>query len=121
MFFHTIELGWIQALQDLLRGPILDPIFMTWNYVDTLYFTLALTVTTWLFVDRRVGIRLFYLFVLSSILNTVLKRYLQLPRPCQIDPLVGLLSFSTPGFPSGASQTAAIVAGVIWIESKKNL
>jgi hypothetical protein len=80
---------------------------------------MTLITFTLFFIDKRVGVRLFYLFALSSILNCALKNYFQLPRPCQIDPLVGLLSYHTQGFPSGAAQTAAIVAGVIWMETKK--
>ena len=116
---HEIELVWIQALQKIFRGSFFDSFFLLWNYVDSLPFSIALIVFFWFFVDRRVGIRLFYLFVLSSILNHILKNYFQSPRPCQIDPSIGSLTFSSWGFPSGAAQTAAIVAGVVWIEFKE--
>lgn len=121
MTFHEIELQWIQALQKVLRNPILDSFFLGWNYVDSLFFSMILITMFWFYIDRRIGIRLLYIFVLSSIVNGVLKECFQLPRPCQIDPLVGLLAFRSPGFPSGAAQTAAIVAGVVWIESNRKL
>lgn len=94
---------------------------MSWGFFDTIYFTMTLTVIMWYFVNRTAGIRLFYLFTLNPILNAILKSYFLLPRPCHLDPLVGLISCASPGFPSGASQVAAIVAGVFWIESKRKL
>lgn len=119
MTLHKIELQWIQGLQHSLRSPFSDTFFLTWNYVDTFPFIIILLGIVWYLIDRRIGINLFYLFLLSSITNVLLKSYFELPRPSQIDPNVGLLSFSSFGFPSGAAQTAALVAFLIWIESNR--
>jgi undecaprenyl-diphosphatase len=115
---HKTELGWIHQLQDALRSVWMDYFFLGWNYVDTLGFTIILVAVVWYLIDRRIGIRLVYLFILNGALNRGLKELFGLPRPCQVDSTVGLLCTTSPGFPSGAAQTAVLLAGVVWIESR---
>lgn len=119
MNLHTVELEWIIQLQNSIRSSFWDSFFIGWNYVDTFPFLVLLITFVWFFINKRIGTRLLFIFILSSIINPTLKTYFNLPRPCQIDPLVGVLCFSSPGFPSGAAQTAAILASTLFIESKK--
>jgi membrane-associated phospholipid phosphatase len=58
------------------------------------------------------------IFSLSWLLNKTLKYAFDLPRPHDLDSTVGILTSSTPGFPSGASQTAALMCGIIITEWK---
>lgn len=119
MFFHEAELAWIRKLHSAIRCGCLDSFFLGWNYVDTFPFMILVIVCTWVFYKKQTGARLLYLFMLSSIFNSSLKKWFNAPRPCQIDPSVGLLHFSSPGFPSGAAQTAVILAGLICLETSQ--
>ena len=116
-----IELSWIRALQTSLRSPFLDNFFIGWNYVDSFAFAIILIPIVWQLLGRQKGIRLFYILILSRVINHSLKEYFGLPRPCQVDPSVGLLCFSSYGFPSGAAQTAIVLAGITFIEYKRTL
>lgn len=118
---HGKELEWIHQLQNTLRSSLMDYFFLGWNYVDTIGFSIILISVVWYLIDRPVGIRLIYILMLSSVVNLALKAYFGLPRPCQIDASVGILCSSSPGFPSGAAQTAAILAGIIFIECRKQV
>ncbi len=115
------QMQWIQSLQKALRSFWMDGFFRAWNYVDTSYFLFVLIVFAWYLWDRRLGAKVFYVFAMSLVLNRLLKEFFHQPRPCQVDPLVGILCFKTPGFPSGAAQTAALVCGIVFIECKRNL
>jgi undecaprenyl-diphosphatase len=118
---YSLQLEWIHHLQAALRSPCMDRIFRAWNYVDSLYFMMPLILLIWFLVNRKVGVRLLYIFLLSGIVNKILKILFSLPRPCHIDPSVGLVCYPDGGLPSGAAQTALLLAGVIFIESKSRL
>jgi len=118
---HKIELEWIYKIQSTLRSQFFDNFFIGWNYVDTFLFLAILFFCTWFFIDRKIALRLLYIFILSSIFNTFFKELFALERPCQVNPALGVLHFSSYGFPSGAAQTAAIISGVIFIESKNRI
>ncbi len=116
---HSIELEWIHKLQDMFRSLWMDRFFTGWHYVDSLAFTLIVVAVVWFLFNRHVGICLLYVFILSSIFNGALKEFFHLPRPCHVDTSVGILCLSSFGFPSGAAQTATILAGVMWMECQK--
>lgn len=94
----------------------MDLFFLGWNFVDTVLFTMILIAVIWYLVDRRMGIRLFYILIINAVVNDFLKNTFMLPRPCQIDPSVGLLCPLSYGFPSGAAQKALLLAGIVFIE-----
>jgi membrane-associated phospholipid phosphatase len=121
MTLYDTQLQWIIQLQSTLRSAWMDGFFIAWNYVDTIYFSIILITSVWYLFDRRTGIRLFYILVINTVVNFFLKRLFDLPRPCQIDPSVGILCFLTPGFPSGAAQTAALLCGIVILESQRVL
>lgn len=118
---HNIELQWIKHLQDWLRNPVMDVFFLGWNFVDTFFSMILIITIAWFLINQRIGIRLLLAFLLSSIINGLLKKAFLLPRPSHIDPSVAILNFSSFGFPSGAAQTAAIIMGVFLIETKNKL
>lgn len=118
MHIHNIELGWIGQMLEAIRSPLLDQFFLLWRFVDTFGFSLILVVTIWYLFNRPVGIRILYIALLSAALNKFLKGFFGLPRPCQIDPSLGLRCLLSPGFPSGAAQTAMLIAGIAFLESK---
>ncbi len=116
---YDVQMQWIRSLQDALRSPWMDAVFKGWNYVDTAYFSLIVIALAWYLWDRRIGIRFFYILVISLVVNKVLKGAFHQPRPCQIDPLVGILCSASPGLPSGAAQSAAIYCGLVFIECRR--
>lgn len=118
---HEIELNWIHQLQNSLKSSVMDYFFIGWNYVDSIGFSIIVVSIVWYLINRRVGIRLIYILMLSSVVNTVLKAYFGLPRPCHIDATVGIICSPSPGFPSGAAQSSMLFAGIIFIECRKHL
>lgn len=116
---YDLQLQWIHDLHQHLRSSYVDAFFIAWNYVDTGYFTFIAIVLIWYLWDKKIGVRLLYILVLSLAINQSLKVLFHLPRPCQVDPAVGIICHASFGFPSGAAQTAAILGGVIVLESKR--
>lgn len=122
MFFsHAIELKWIQQLQDFLRGPVLDPFFQCCHYIDTFPFSFIVISLLWHLINKDMGIKVLYVAICSMAINFLLKSSFQLPRPCHLDPSVGLFYPLTYGFPSGAAQTAYLIVGITWMETQKRL
>jgi hypothetical protein len=71
--------------------------------------------------NRKEGISLLFIFIISGMVNTLLKLYFNSPRPCHIDPLVSIIFSKSNGFPSGAAQTATIIAGLALMKCQKNI
>lgn len=114
-----MQLNWIHLLQNALRSPGMDAFFKAIDAVDTEYSYLIIVCLTWYLWSRRIGVRLFYVLIISWILNDLIKSYTQLPRPCQIDPLVAVVCHGSYSFPSGAAQSAAFLTGIVFIECQK--
>lgn len=93
-------------------------LFLFWNFFDTTLFFAIMIPLVFLFVSQRIAFQLFYITTLSLIINKILKYTFMMPRPSQIDPTIGMLHPETPAFPSGAAQTAAILAGIVFVETK---
>ncbi len=106
------EFSFLYALHSL-RSDYLNPVFIFLNYLDTEELWLLLVPFIYFAVDRRWGIRIFYLVLLNVFVSYFLKDIFQSLRPSHIDPSMGLVSLDSFGFPSGAAQTAAIAFGLI--------
>ena len=115
------QLQWIRSLQKVLRSPGMDTFFIAWDFIDSPYFFIIVVSLVWYLWDRRIGISLFYLLIWNLVSNKLLKILFHQPRPCQIDPSVGILCFSSFGFPSGAAQTATILFGLVYLECQRPL
>lgn len=104
---NTWGIDVILAIQGLGNGA-LDVFFKTITFLGNREgYLLILTAVFWC-VDRRWGMRLLLLTMLSSWGNEALKSLLDLPRP---DPAVvrQLVSESSFGFPSNHAQTGGVV------------
>lgn len=121
MSLYQSELKWIHSLQDALRSPGMDAFFIEMNHLDSIGFAMALVCITWHLISRRIGIKLFYIFILSAVINKFLKILFSLPRPCQVDSTVAVLCSQTFGLPSGAGQTSVIIAGIIMLEFRERM
>lgn len=95
------------------RTPLLNFIFFFINYFDTPYFAAFLIPLIWFGFSYRWGLKVAYLFLITSILNSVLKYSFGLPRPTVAMPELGMFLFKSPGFPSGGAQTAMLLGSLL--------
>ncbi len=103
---------WIQ----LFQGPFLDIIFKAITLMGNEDFYMILLPLVFWCVDLTVGIRLAFIFLISSYTNSLLKGLFADPRPFNLDPSVQLLEADGYGLPSGHSQSAVVVWGTIAAE-----
>ena len=93
-------------------SPALDSLFKT---ITTLgaeqAFLLIIPFVYWC-VNKRVGVRLSVLLVLSSSVNSAVKLLFDQPRPAA-DRVQVLAEENSPGFPSGHSQNSLVVYGYL--------
>lgn len=119
MGLHQTELNLIRYIQHF-RSPFWDTLFVCCNYIDTIYFSVLLLLLVWLAGRRSIAYKMAIVLALSYVINKALKYVFGLPRPFELDPSVGILTTTTPGFPSGAAQTSVIICGIILHEWKSN-
>ncbi|MFH1242035.1 MAG: phosphatase PAP2 family protein [Pseudomonadota bacterium] len=83
------------------------------------FFMLLLPLVYWC-VDRRIGMRLIVLFLLSGYINLVAKALADQPRPFQFDHQVEQLYRAWGGgFPSGHTQNSIVVWGYLALEFRR--
>ncbi len=105
-------LEFIRTVQ-LVHGPALDAVFKAITFVgDEEFFLILLPLIFWC-VDFAVGTRLAFAFLLSVYANVGLKDLFAHPRPFELDPTVKLHEAEGYGMPSGHSQAAVVVWGII--------
>ena len=109
---EILESGYDVILWAQQFSPTLDSLFKA---ITTLgaeqAFLLILPFVFWC-VNKRVGIRLSVLLVLSSSLNSVLKLVFDQPRPAA-DRVQVLAEETSPGLPSGHAQNSLVVYGYL--------
>jgi membrane-associated phospholipid phosphatase len=95
-------------------SPKLDLPFKVFTFMgEEEFFLLLLPLIFWC-VDRRAGMRVTVLFLLSVYVNSVTKILAGQPRPFEYDPRVKKLFEATgQGFPSGHTQSAVVVWGYL--------
>lgn len=97
----------------LLRTPYLDWFFLFLNYFDSEYFLMVLIPWIWIGVSSRWGLKLSILLIFNALINYHMKCFFNLPRPIVDFPDIAMLPFNSPGFPSGAAQTAILLGGLL--------
>lgn len=98
---------WFQHLGSWLTGPMNVLTFTG----DIEFYLLLLPVIYWT-VDRRLGLRVAVLLLLSIIISSMCKLILHAPRPYWFDPQVQL--WTAPEFSFGLPSTHAQNAVVMW-------
>lgn len=93
--------------------PFFEQFIKFLNYFDRQEFFFILIPIIWILYGHKNGLKLFYILTLSNVSNHFLKAFFSLPRPYQIDPKVAILKVDGFGFPSGAAQTAILIAGLL--------
>jgi glycerophosphoryl diester phosphodiesterase len=106
---------WFQKL-----SPTLDlPFKILTNMGGKEFFMLLLPLIYWC-VDRRSGMRLTILFLLSSYVNVLAKVWADQPRPFQFDHQVEqLYRAGGGGFPSGHTQNSIVVWGYLALQFRR--
>jgi len=101
-------------------SPVLDWPFKSLTFLGDLEFFLILMPFIYWCLDRRTGVRLLILFLVSAYLNSIAKVLLNQPRPFQYDPRVKpLVPAEGGGLPSGHTQGAVVVWGYLASQSSR--
>ena len=103
----------IRTIQTV-HGPVLDDIFRAITFMgEEDFFMVLLPLLLWC-VDFTLGVRMAFFFLFSTVVNSVAKGLIDHPRPCELDPEVKLCEYTGQhGLPSGHSQSAVVVWGII--------
>jgi membrane-associated phospholipid phosphatase len=119
-----MEVAWqwgldlIRTIQ-LVHGPTLDAVFKAITFMgEEEFFVILLPLIFWC-VDFAGGARLALAFLLSPYANALLKDLFAHPRPFELDPAVKLHDAEGYGLPSGHSQNAVVLWGIIAAEFHK--
>lgn len=115
---HTRGIDFILWFQQF--SPHLDNLFKALTFAgEEDFFFLLMPLMVWC-IDRRKGLRLAVVFLLSSYVGTVIKELTNLPRPYQVDSRIKML-FETSGkaFPSLHTQNTVVIWGFIASQFRK--
>lgn len=109
--------GVIQWLQTW-RNPVLDAIFQGSTFLgDEKFYLLMIPLLYWI-VDKRLAIRLSFVYLGSAYFNNLLKAIFAVPRPSF--PAVQVLAPAEGyAFPSGHAQTAATVWSYLATQARR--
>ncbi len=116
---HSIELEWLQYIHTF-RTPFLDTFFKALHFFDRVEFFFIFIPLVWVCVGRRSSLKLFYILMLSMVVNYYLKAIFSLPRPYVLDPSLAVMPIDGFAFPSGSAQTATLLSGIL-LASWKNV
>ena len=95
-------------------SPALDLPFKSLTSLGNLEFFLIFMPLVYWCIDRRTGVRLLILLLISAYFNAIAKVLLDQPRPYQYDPRVKpLVPAEGGGLPSGHTQDAVVVWGYL--------
>lgn len=109
---HSLELDFIRFIHQF-RNPAWDKFFELLDFFDTAKFFFLLIPIVWLIRGNRAGARLFYLLMLSNIVNHALKEFFLSPRPFHLDSGIEIMKVPGYGFPSGAAQTVILLLALL--------
>jgi membrane-associated phospholipid phosphatase len=95
-------------------SPGVDLLFKGFTFLgDEEFFLIFLPFFYWC-VDRRTGVRLLVVFLISAYLNSAIKIMADQPRPFEYDSRVKAITTATGGgFPSGHTQSAVVLWGYL--------
>lgn len=115
-----IEWGYlvIQSWQ-AQANPLMDLLFRFLSFMGDQEFFLVLIPFLYWLIDKRVGARFGIMYMLSSYLNLFLKAAFNQPRPSPERVLVLEESSIGGGFPSGHSQNAVVLWGLLLNQWRK--
>ena len=112
-------IDFIKIIQTV-RMPALDHVMNAISASGSYIFYLVMISLFYWCVDKRNAIRLFYLFLFSTWLNSTAKDMLGQPRPFDLDDSVKVGRGGGPGLPSGHAQGALVFWGYLslWVRER---
>jgi membrane-associated phospholipid phosphatase len=112
----TTTILWFQQF-----SPTLDLPFKVFTLMgEEVFFTLLVFSVYWC-IDKRTGVRLAILFLLSGYINTVAKVLASQPRPFEYNSRVRkLFEADGGGFPSGHTQNTVVIWGELAFRFRKS-
>lgn len=117
---ETVLQWGLEVIRSVQDGPILDTLFEILTTLgDEEFYLLLFPMLLWT-IDFGFGIRLGIVYLLSAFINTALKDLLMQPRPYDLDPSVQLSDAYGYGLPSGHSQSAVVIWGILANRVRKN-
>jgi membrane-associated phospholipid phosphatase len=119
MDFYSTQIEWIKWIQGF-RTPVLDHLFTYSSWLGEEWAYLIAVPVVVHFFDRRVGIRLGVILLISFYVNSFFKDLLGQPRPFQISDVVRVYPETGNGIPSGHAQSAMVFWFFMSSEVKKN-
>jgi membrane-associated phospholipid phosphatase len=106
---YTFQLKIIEFIQQI-RSPFADEIFKFLDLFDSRIFYFILIPMIWIGYNYKFGIKLFFIVMLSTIINEFLKNLFHQPRPYILDSSLAVIHISNKyGLPSGAAQSAVLI------------
>jgi membrane-associated phospholipid phosphatase len=115
---HYAELEFMHPLF-VLGGTSLDQFMMFLDYFDKPAFYYFVYIVTLFAYDRKCGLRLFFLGLLSTFVLENAKVFFAQPRPYNMEPGIQLLQGYSYGFPSGAAQGLVVIFGFLALTVRK--
>jgi membrane-associated phospholipid phosphatase len=103
-------------------SPALDLPFKSLTFLGNLEFFLILMPLIYWCLDRRMGVRLLILFLISAYINSIAKVIADQPRPFHYDSRVkALVHAGGGGLPSGHTQSAVVVWGYLASQVRRRM
>ncbi len=102
----------VRAAQALF-GPGAAPAMKAISFIGSEMFALVMLPFLYWCVDRRRGMRIGLAVLFSAFTNLWFKYRFMQPRPYDLEPALGLARETTPGLPSGHSQTSITFWGAL--------
>ena len=103
-------------------SPALDLPFKSLTFLGNLEFFLILLPVIYWCLDRRLGVRLLILFLISAYINSAAKVIADQPRPFEYDSRVkALVPAGGGGLPSGHTQRAVVVWGYLASQVRRRI
>jgi membrane-associated phospholipid phosphatase len=111
----------IQVIQGMqaMGSPFLTGLFKGITFLGDEEFYLLLFPLIFWCLDTRFGAKLVYVLLASGLTNYGLKDLFTQPRPFILQPGINLIEATGYGLPSGHSQSAAVIWGILAFRLKK--
>jgi membrane-associated phospholipid phosphatase len=111
----------IQVIQGMqaVGGPFLTGLFKGITFLGDEEFYLLLFPLIFWCLDTRFGAKLVYVLLISGAINYGLKDLFTQPRPFILQPGINLIEATGYGLPSGHSQSAVVIWGILALRIQK--
>jgi len=110
----------IKVVQQI-RSPFFDLFFKTVSFTGAMIFYMIFLPFIYWCYDKKFGSRIFIVVLISGWFNSILKDFINHPRPYNIDESVKIGKTGGHGIPSGHAQHSLVVWGSlsIWLKSRR--